>query len=551
MKRGVWIGGLFLSLGAWAYQAGAQEVIWRPSARPAELLPPVRLVVLPDAGATIGKPRPVATTQPVVVSAPSGVIAASYHDAPAPTPVPRVWPDGLDGLDAPTPVVAAPPLGVFAADRGVKPALFQGETIAISPKPGPTASTAPHVLAPIPATENSSGEEGMTTFERIESWQPRFYASGEYLLWTLKKDVTPPLITTSQPQDFGILGRPTTQVLFGGDGLSSGEHSGGRFTAGLWLDDCDHKAIEFSGFFLPGDDRQFQANSALFPVIARPFFSVNRNAETVQLTAFPGLANRNPPILPVSTGNAVAANSSDLWGLEANLRCNLCCGSTGCNDCSACGCGGDRGWTYRVDALGGFRYLNLHEDLSITETVQNLATAPPPVNNARALVFDGFDTRNQFYGGQVGVDAEFSRGPWSLDVRGKVAIGDTHQDLNINGFQNVTFANGVNQNFVGGLLAERSNIGSFHRDRFSVVPEIDLNVSYHINDHVRIFAGYDFLYWSSVIRPGQQIDRSIDETQIPNFASGQTPAGQNRPMVLFRESDFWAQGLNLGLEFRF
>ncbi|HBI44176.1 MAG TPA: hypothetical protein DDY78_15185 [Planctomycetales bacterium] len=543
MKRGVWIGGLFLSFGAWAYQAAAQEVIWRPSARPAELLPPVRLVVLPDAGATIGKPRPATTTEPLAVSTPSGVIAASYHANPAPTPVPRVWPDGLDGLDAPTPVTTtAPPPGIFAVDRGVKPALFLGETIAVSPKPGRAApSAAPLILAPVPITENSSGEEGMTTFERIESWQPKFYACGEYLLWRFKKDTTPPLISTSQPRDFGILGRPTTQVLFGGDGLSSGTHSGARFTAGFWLDDCEHKAVEISGFFLPGDERQFQANSAMFPVIARPFFSVNRNAETVQLTAFPGL----------STGNANVSNASNLWGLEANLRCNLCCGSTGCKDCCDCGCGRDGGWTYRVDALGGVRYLNLREGLTITENVQNSPTAPPPVNSARAFVFDQFATRNQFYGGQVGLDTEFSRGPWSLNIRGKVAIGDTHQDLNINGSQNVTFANGTNRNFVGGLLAERSNIGSFHRDRFSVVPEVDLNVSYHLNDHVRVFAGYDFLYWSSVVRPGRQIDRTIDETLIPNFASGQAPAGQNRPMVLFHESDFWAQGLNLGLEFRF
>lgn len=542
MNRGVLIGGLFLSLGAWVHLAGAQEVIWRPSARPAELLPPIRFVVMPDAGATIGKPLAAKTQAPVAASAPSGVIAASYQPASAPVPVPRVWPEGLDGLDrldAPTSVIAATPQAVFAADRRVKPAVFQGESIAVSPKKGPAApAKLPLVATPLPTTEvvNSSGEEGMTTFERIESWQPKFYARGEYLLWRFKKDQVPPLITTSAPQDFGILGRPTTRVLFGGDGLDSGDHSGARFTAGFWLDDCNQKAIEVGGFFLPGDEQRFTANSALLPVIARPFFSVNRNAETTQLTAFPGL----------STGNANIEHASNLWGLEANLRCNWCCGGTSCNDCA-----GNPGWTYRVDALAGVRYLNLREDLTITENVLNSPNAPPPVNSARAFVFDEFATRNQFYGGQVGLDTEFSRGPWSLDVTGKVAIGDTHQDLNINGFQNVTFANGVNQNFVGGLLAERSNIGSFHRDRFSVVPEVDLKVAYHLNEHVQVFAGYDFLYWSSVVRPGQQIDRTIDETLIPNFNSGQTPAGQNRPMVLFRESDFWAQGLTLGMEFRY
>ena len=323
MKRGVWIVGLFLSLGAWVHQAGAQEVLWRPSARPAELLPPIRFVVLPDAGANLGKPLAAKTQTPVAVSAPTGVIAASYQSASAPTPVPRVWPDGLDGLDAPTPVIAATPQGDFAADRRVKPAVFQSEPIAVSPKQGPAAAPAklPIIATQSPTTEvvNSSGEEGMTPFERIESWQPRFYARGEYLLWRFKKDTTPPLITTSAPQDFGILGRPTTRVLFGGDGLDSGGHSGARFTAGLWLDDCNQKAIEISGFFLPGDEQRFTANSALIPVIARPFFSVNRNAETTQLTALPGL----------STGNANVSNASNLWGLEANLRCNWCCGSDG------------------------------------------------------------------------------------------------------------------------------------------------------------------------------------------------------------------------------
>ena len=56
-----------------------------------------------------------------------------------------------------------------------------------------------------------------------------------------------------------------------------------------------------------------------------------------------------------------------------------------------------------------------------------------------------------------------------------------------------------------------------------------------------------------MVRPGEQIDRVLDETQIPNFDPPGTiaPAGQNRPAVLFRQSDFWAQGMNLGLEFRY
>jgi len=61
------------------------------------------------------------------------------------------------------------------------------------------------------------------------------------------------------------------------------------------------------------------------------------------------------------------------------------------------------------------------------------------------------------------------------------------------------------------------------------------------------------LYWTNVVRPGQQIDRSLDEAQIPNFDTlgPGSPSTLGRPAVPFRQSDFWAQGLNLGVEFRY
>ncbi len=373
------------------------------------------------------------------------------------------------------------------------------------------------------------------------SGSQRLYARGEYLLWWFKNDQVPPLVTTSAPADSGILGGQTTRTLFGGDGLSSGSHSGGRFTAGWWLDDCQTKAIEVSGFFLPGDTQRFDANSANFGVLARPFFSLNRNQEFSQLTVFPG----------ESTGNISVQNSSNLWGVEANLRCNLCCGCTPCDECDPC-C---TGWNYHIDGLAGVRYLNLNEDLSITENVANLPTAPAGRANETAIVFDDFATRNQFYGAQVGLDAEFGRGgPWSLEVLGKLALGDTNQRININGGQQVTnLTTGVTTPFVGGLLALPSNIGSHNHNAFSIVPEVNLTLHYAINEHWSILAGYDFLYWTNVVRPGQQIDRVLDETQIPNFDPPGTiaPAGQNRPAVLFHQSDFSAQGINLGLEFRY
>jgi hypothetical protein len=57
--------------------------------------------------------------------------------------------------------------------------------------------------------------------------------------------------------------------------------------------------------------------------------------------------------------------------------------------------------------------------------------------------------------------------------------------------------------------------------------------------------------WSRVIRPGGQIDRVVDINQIPNFGVIAPPVAGSRPAVLFKETDFWAQGISFGVEFRY
>src|SRR5262249_52606075 len=152
--------------------------------------------------------------------------------------------------------------------------------------------------------------------------------------------------------------------------------------------------LELGGFFLPQRSANFRADAAQFPMIARPFFNLNQQMEASQLTSFPGRFN----------GRLDVHAPSELWGLEPNVRCQLCCG---CD--------------WRVYLLGGARYLNLKESIGIVETIQGLAGAEPPFTNAGIVVADFFSTRNQFYGGQVGVEGRWRRGRWSVDSRVKVA----------------------------------------------------------------------------------------------------------------------------------
>lgn len=88
---------------------------------------------------------------------------------------------------------------------------------------------------------------------------------------------------------------------------------------------------------------------------------------------------------------------------------------------------------------------------------------------------------------------------------------------------------------------------------FAVVPEVGLNIGVRITSWAAVVAGYTFLYTNSVIRPGNQINRTINQSQSTTYT--EDPAarlrGPAQPSFKFNSSDFWAQGINEGLVFRF
>jgi hypothetical protein len=569
MKR-IWVGGLLLSLGGWASDLVAQDAVWKPASNSVSLTQPT---LAPCPTVTLGRPVPIKPANVRRPQPPSGVVPVAYQE-PAPDPnniyLPPIpppalpdtlpnWPDEDQTEDAQqrqrTREQAAggfaserAPWGVSLAKTGpvgaaVKPTSLtpqrSGPTVVqtgqqadiLTPLSDPRLAT---YSPPAPLPDGIGGVEHDFWAPDVEADPLRrhFYVGGEYLYWWTKADRVPPLVTTSDPNNvnpngrFGFLGQTGTETLFGGGGINGGGTSGFRLTAGYWLDMYQEEGVEISGFLLGPHTTHFSASSADFPVLARPFFNLNSGTEFSELVAFPGVAN----------GRVSVDTISQLWGIEGNLRCNVCCGC-------------DR----RLDVFGGFRYLDLRESINILEDIQGLAGAPAPFTNQHALVFDSFATHNSFYGGQVGVNYDTRFGRWSLDFKGKVGIGFTDTKITINGGQNFLNANGgVTTKTPGGLLALSSNSGTFHKDHFSFVPEAGLNLGYQVNDNIRIFGGYNFLYWTGVMRPGDQIDRNLDVTRIPNFLPvAATPLGGAHPGVPFRTTDFWAHGINVGIEFRY
>jgi hypothetical protein len=366
-----------------------------------------------------------------------------------------------------------------------------------------------------------------------------FEITPEYLLWWTRASHLPALVTTAPatvPEAIrGALGAPGTMVLFGDQGADGESRSGGRLTATYWCDPgC--LGIEASAFLLQSVSSNFSANSNQFPVLARPFFDINLGIQDRQLTTTPGIL---PGDVLKLQGGVTVQTPSQLWGAEINLRRNLC------QDCC-----------WRLDILGGFRYLDLDEGLHVTENVTSLKAVPgEPIFNVgnNIVVTDRFDTSNQFYGGQVGAQLEWHRGRWGVEGTLKVAWGINREVIDIQGSQTVTTPTGATQHFVGGLLAVPGNIGHFTQDRFAVVPEVGLKATYQVTEHLNAFIAYDFLYWGNVERPADQVDTSLDINKIPNFTNVVVPntSGQIHPVVPFRESGFWAQGFSCGLELRY
>lgn len=359
------------------------------------------------------------------------------------------------------------------------------------------------------------------------------YVRGEYLAWVMRGMQIPPLVTTSpngtlRPQA-GVLGTPGVDVLFGGNTVNDTMQSGGRITLGVFLDACRRNSVELDYFVLSDATDNFSATSTGDPILARPFFNMVTGLESAELVAFPN----------VITGNVSVDTLTRFQGGGVRVRHVLCCGED---------CGPSllspvpQPGAYRYEVLMGFRTLSLNDQVSITE---NLTAVSP---SGTFVLNDTFQSLNQFNGFDLGMAMQWRRGRWTTDLQSRVAFGNTHSTVNIRG--NTTINNGTQtQNFNGGLLAQRTNIGDYSDDFFSVVPEIGLTIGYDLTPNIRLLVGYSLIYWSQVARAGNQISLDVNPNLIPPEAVPFT--GPLRPAFAFQETDFWAYGINAGVDIRF
>jgi hypothetical protein len=416
------------------------------------------------------------------------------------------------------------------------PVLFAQENPSppIIPSTSGAATEGPSTTAALPASVPTVHHDAPA--DATPSWSEaalRGWVDADYLLWWMRSRYVPALVTASpagtSPDVAGLLGKSTTAVVIGDQNIGGGEvFNGGRVSAGLWLSEVI--AVEARGFLLERKTEILSASSDADgnPILARPRFNALLNSPGVQFVSFPG----------AFAGRVDVSSPTRLWGAETNVVV----GET---------------QIARLHYLVGFRYLNLQESLTVTQFTALLDNGVAgfngtPVLSPNALsLTDNFDVRNEFFGGQVGLRGEFELGPMLLGLSTRVALGSTNQIVDIRGNTNLLSPGGVVGTAPGALLALPSNTGRTNHGEFTVVPELELKIGYQFTRQLAGFVGYNFLYWSSVVRPGDQVDPTVNPAQQPSSLLFGQAGGTARPATRFDQTDFWAQGVNFTLLFRY
>jgi hypothetical protein len=321
-----------------------------------------------------------------------------------------------------------------------------------------------------------------------------------------------------------VLGLPSTSILFGDTRVNGNIRSGGRFTLGYWIDSIRHLGIEANYLFIGRDTDRYGAASDGDPILARPFFDIETGTEVAHLVAFD----------PTRQGSIDITATNGFQSAELALRRALFVQQDSIVD----GCDLHE---RRLDLLLGYRFSMLDDGLRVDEYYQTIGPTT-------FELLDVFDTTNTFHGAEVGISNRLRWRRLSLDLLLKLALGNSRSKVFIDGSTTTTVGGGAATTNPGGLLALTTNMETYIHSDFAVIPELGIKLGYNITQRLRATFGYTLIYWSRVARPGDQVDLDLNPSYFPNAGP---PTGAARPRFALVTTDFWAQGMDFGLECRF
>lgn len=494
---------------------------------------------LPTATPLMAQPTP--PPAPIMVGVPAAPESSVQFAADMVPMVPTAGPlPGVPTVPAPGTTTPMPMPMPMAVPMNAQP--MPGTPMANPGAPAGTVTQGPIVMDGTPVINGMNGplvagpinggpivdEYGGAPFlDGYGAAMPGIWASAEYLNWRFRGANLPPLVSIAPAGAPGTLSDARTAVVYGGDDRQSDWQSGFRVRGGTWLEGGG--GIDVGFFYVGRLKNRFRFGSNGDPGIFRPFFDTSTGAENAALVSFV-----DPVFGPVVAGRVTVRSVAELWGGEVNYRS-----------------GWSTGFGGRLDALVGVRYARLDEKFRVTSDLTTAVAAGAAPAGTAISVTDRFQALNQFVGGQVGLVGEWQIGNMTFGLRGTVAAGPNFQRREIGGNTLATLPSGAQVTGLGGVQALATNSGEYNRTVFSVLPEAGATIGYQVTNNLRVFGGYNVLSWNTVARAGEQINRNVNATFIPDPTTGTfTGSGAPTPPVPHRDSSFWVHGWTAGLEWR-
>jgi hypothetical protein len=371
------------------------------------------------------------------------------------------------------------------------------------------------------------------TGAQLPQWQPgplhqigpEAWVRAEWLFWHITGQPVPPLIASGNAAlpNPGVPGGGNYTPLVGPT-RDYNMLNGARLYFGRWFDPDGELGYEVSGFIFAR-----QGTSDFFQNTPGQTLGV----PVLSTTGALGVYNFSVP--GQSSGSLGVTTSSQLLGADAAFL--------------------HRWYTsdhFTIDGILGYRYMLLNESLDLygrTTAFGPTATYDGTVLPVGTTVFttDTFRANTQFHGGLVGTRVEAHTGAFTFDTYVKGAIGANIETLNIGGNTQAT-GFGVTQTTVGGLRALPSNYGREVNTDLSGLTEFGVDLGVKVCSHVSLHVGYNLLYWTNVLRPGNAIDPVANVAQIPIDPTYNPNVLGSRPIAAMHSSDLLANGLTVGIE---
>lgn len=326
-------------------------------------------------------------------------------------------------------------------------------------------------------------------YENRSSDLNQWNVQGQYLMWWTNGADSPALVTTSGPASLrsqaGVIGNPTTQVLYGDKSLNDEMRSGVRLSIGRAI--TNHWNLHSEGFYVGDDNDSFRESSTGLPILARPYVSAQTRTNDSQLVAFPN----------VLEGTIAVDTASHIFGFEIGASSLL---------------GEDR--NTRVSMFTGYRFIEFEDSVAIQEDLESIDLGGVVPLGTGFSVNDDFEARNRFHGVNFRLDIAKQVDRWNLTFQPSLAFGSMERDLTISG-RTRTQIPGLAPTFVdGGLLAQPTNIGNESSSVFTVVPEFRFMLGRELRRGIRFDVGYTFLLLPETLRAAEQIDPNVNSSQI-------------------------------------